>query len=375
MRKAVVLSTGLAMFSMFFGSGNLVFPIIVGQASEGHFLLSTLGILLTGVVVPFLGVAALMLFKGDQNAFFERLGGPAKFWFPLFALSIMGPFGVMARCITVAFASFQPLLPDLSLPLFSLVFCTIIFTLCFNRQKIVSRLGSILTPLLLLSLGAIGFFGLKNLSLPLAEPGHGFTAFKEGLFQGYQTMDLLASFFFSSFIIHALQTKTDEKSSLKTFFYAAMIAASLLSAIYFVLVMLGASYSNVLLNLAPEKMLIVIVHQALGPLAAPVVSVAVALACLTTAVVLASLYTDFLQKEVFKNRLSSLWALLITLAIGFSISTLNFSGIAAFLGPLLEAIYPALIIFTLLNIGFKLWGLKMIRMPVTAGLLLKLLWI
>lgn len=375
MRKAVVLSTGLAMFSMFFGSGNLVFPIIVGQSSQGHFLLSSLGILLTGVLVPFLGVAALMLFRGDQKAFFERLGKPATFWFPLFALSIMGPFGVMARCITVAFASFQPLLPDLSLPLFSLIFCAVIFAICFNKQKIVSRLGGILTPVLLLSLAAIGYFGLKNISLPSAEPGRSFAAFKEGLFQGYQTMDLLASFFFSSFIIRALQTKTDEKNSLRTFFYSSLIAGGLLSAIYFVLVMLGSTYSNMLINLSPEKMLIVIVHQALGPFAAPVVCIAVALACLTTAVVLASLYADFLHKEVSKERLGVIWSLLITLAIGFSISTLNFSGIAAFLGPILEAIYPALIVFTLLNIGFKLWGLKMIRMPVTVSLLLKLLWI
>ncbi len=375
MRNAVVLSTGLAMFSMFFGSGNLVFPIMVGQASDGHFLLSTLGILLTGVVVPFLGVGALMLFNGDQNAFFERLGKPATFWFPLFALSLMGPFGVMARCITVAFASCQSLIPFLNLPLFSLIFCSFIFLLCFNKQKIISRLGSLLTPFLLLSLAAIAFFGLKGLKLPVAEEGTGFVAFKEGLFQGYQTMDLLASFFFSTFIIQALRSKTDEKNSLKIFGYASLVAGGLLASIYFVLVTIGCTYSDVLVNLPPEKMLIVIVHKAIGSFAVPLVGIAVALACFTTAVVLASLFSDFLQKEVAKNRINSGWSMLITLAIGFSISTLNFSGIAAFLGPILEAVYPALIIFTILNIGFKLWGLKMVRMPVTMSLLLKLIWI
>lgn len=364
------------MFSMFFGSGNLVFPVLVGQSSQGHFLLASLGILLTGVLVPFLGAFALLLFKGDQKAFFERLGKPAAFWFPLFALGILGPFGVTARCITVAYASFEPFISNLNLPLFSLFFCSVIFLICLNKKKIISRLGTFLTPLLLLSLAAIGYFGLKDLSLPAASPGTSWLALREGIVQGYQTMDLLASFFFSSLIIKTLlHNQADEKTSLKAFFYASLIAAGLLSSIYFVLVLLGSSYAQALVNLSPETMLIVIVHKALGPFAAPIVALAVALACLTTALVLASLFADFLRKEICKERLNSKLALLITLLIAFSFSTLSFSGIAAFLGPILEAIYPALILFTLLNIGFKLWGLRMIRMPVTVSLILKLLWI
>lgn len=375
MKKSLVLSTGLAMFSMFFGSGNLVFPIIVGQSSEGHFLLATLGILLTGVLVPFLGAAALMLFKGDQNAFFERLGKPATFWFPLFALAIMGPFGVLARCITVAYASCEPLFTNLNLPFFSAIFCIAVFLISLNKDKILSRLGNLLTPVLLLSLAAIAYFGLKDFISPEALPEGRVAAFKEGLFQGYQTMDLLASFFFSTFIIKALFAKTEEKEALRVFCSSSLIAAGLLSSIYFVLVLLGSSYSSILVNLSPEKMLVVIVHRALGPFAAPVVSVAVALACLTTAIVLAALFADFLRKEVMKEKIGNQSSLLITLGIGFAVSTLNFSGIAAFLGPLLGVIYPSLIVFTILNIAFKLWGLKMIRMPVTVSFLLKLLWI
>jgi LIVCS family branched-chain amino acid:cation transporter len=65
-KKNIILSTGLAMFSMFFGSGNLVFPLLVGQMSSGHYLSATLGILLTGVLVPFLGILAMILFNGDS---------------------------------------------------------------------------------------------------------------------------------------------------------------------------------------------------------------------------------------------------------------------------------------------------------------------
>ena len=69
--KSLILATGLAMFSMFFGSGNLVFPLVVGQMSEGHFGLASLGILLTGVLVPFLGILAMLLFDGNSKVFLE----------------------------------------------------------------------------------------------------------------------------------------------------------------------------------------------------------------------------------------------------------------------------------------------------------------
>ncbi|EKE08422.1 MAG: hypothetical protein ACD_17C00172G0001, partial [uncultured bacterium] len=95
-KNRLVISTGLALFSMFFGSGNLVFPLVVGKTSQGHFNLGALGIFLTGVLVPFLGVLAMCLFNGCTKTFFGRMGRPAVFWFPLIALSLMGPFGVLA---------------------------------------------------------------------------------------------------------------------------------------------------------------------------------------------------------------------------------------------------------------------------------------
>lgn len=95
--KWFVVSTGFALFSMFFGSGNLVFPITVDQESEGHYLLAALGILFTGVVVPFLGVLGMMLYKGDIYSFFSCFGKKGTFLFSFLALALMGPFGVHFR--------------------------------------------------------------------------------------------------------------------------------------------------------------------------------------------------------------------------------------------------------------------------------------
>lgn len=375
--KSLVLSTGLAMFSMFFGSGNLVFPLVVGKMSGGHFGLGALGILLTGVFVPFLGVLAMLLFNGCTKTFFGRLGKPATFWFPLIALSLMGPFGVLARCVTVAHGAFKLMVPGTPLWIFSISSCSILFFLTIRKSRIVPLLGSILTPILLFSLAAIAGFGLKSMDLPTVTTGEGWASFKNGIFQGYQTMDLLAAFFFSVFIIKHLQEKkhrehNHNQHSLPIFFKASLIGASLLSAIYFVLVLLGAMYAPNLANVAPEDMLAHVAHASIGSWAAPVVCCAVVLACFTTSVVLTSLFADFLKKEIARDKIPSSVSLIITLGIAFFTSTLEFSGISGILGPILEVIYPALIVLTILSILHKLWGWSTVRIPIFITFLLKL---
>lgn len=371
----LVLSTGLAMFSMFFGSGNLVFPLVVGQTSDGYFGLATLGILLTGVLVPFLGILAMLLFNGDSTAFFGRLGKPAVFWFPLIALSLMGPFGVLARCITVAHGAFRLLLPDSSLWLFSFFSCALIFLMTIRKNRIVPLLGAVLTPFLLLSLFGIAIFGLASVDLPAAGSKGGASSFINGIFQGYQTMDLLAAFFFSAFVIKHLQNHKATQngaSPLPIFFKSSMIGAGLLSVVYFILVLLGAMYAPQLAHIPPQEMLGFVAQASLGPWAAPVVCIAVILACLTTAIVLTSLFADFLRKEVAKEKINPSTALAVTLLIAFFTSTLEFSGIAKILGPILEVIYPALIVLTVLSIFHKIWGWSSVRMPIAIAFLLKL---
>lgn len=375
----LILSTGFALFSMFFGSGNLVFPISVGQESAGHYLSASLGILLTGVLVPFLGVFGMMLYNGQISNFFSCFGKIGTFWFSLFALALMGPFGVLARCLTVAHGALQLLFPSLSLTAASLGMCAVIYILTLNKSKIVTVLGTYLTPFLLLSIGAIAFFGLTNGSLSEPVTASGFDAFKNGFFQGYQTMDLLAAFFFSTFILKYLQKASPQENgnsfSLNVFAKSALIGASILSLVYMALVTLGWIYAPQLSEHLPQEMLGRIAMEALGPLAAPCVCVALVLACLTTAMVLTTLFADFLRKEVTHEKIGNKTALLITLAISFFVSTLEFAGIAKFIGPILEAIYPALIVLTFVNIAHKMWGFKTSHWPVTMTLATKLLWL
>lgn len=375
----VILSTGFALFSMFFGSGNLVFPIAVGVESEGHYALASIGVLWTCVVFPLLGMFGMMLYKGSIHDFFGCFGKRGVFLFSLLALALMGPFGVLARCLTVIHGALLLLFPTIPLAVTSLTVCVIIFFLAANKNKIITILGTVLTPFLLLAIFAIAFFGLNQGTLVEAVNGSGLNAFKNGFFKGYQTMDLVASFFFSGFVIKHLYQATssgpDQESALKLFFRSSLIGAGLLYSVYFALVLLGWLYAPVLAQTPPQEMFGKIALESLGSMAAPCVCLAVIFACLTTAIALTSLFAEFLRHEVAHEKIGNKLSLFITLIIAFFVSNLEFSGIANFLAPILEAIYPALITLTAVNILCKLKGLQATHWPFTLTLVTKLYWI
>lgn len=374
---SLILSTGFALFSMFFGSGNLVFPLIVGKESGDHFALASLGICLTGVLMPFLGIWAMILCKGSTKVFFGSMGRYAPFLLTLGSLLLLGPCGVVPRCITVAYGSFHLLFPSSSSILFSFAACLLIYGVALKKDKIIGLLGVLLTPILLIALTTITICGLWFGSSPLPAASS-LESFQLGFLKGYHTMDLLAAFFFAAFVIKQLEKQAETnpgQSPLKIFFQSASVGAGLLAAIYFVLVWLGAAYAEQLQNIPPQEMLGVVAQHALGIYAAPIVCVAVTLACFTTAVVLATLFADFLRQQVAREKISQKLSLAITLIITFLISTLEFSGIAQFLAPILETIYPALIMLTLLNIGMVMMGMKKRRWPVLLVVLAKIGWV
>jgi LIVCS family branched-chain amino acid:cation transporter len=371
-KKSFALTTGFALFSMFFGSGNLVFPIAVGQVHANASLYAALGIILTGVLVPFLGVYGMSLFHGSTTRFFSSLGKHGPFWFSLLALSLMGPFGVMARCLTVAHGSIQLLLPEAGLVPTSLGLCAVIYACTSHKTRIVQLLGSYLTPVLLLSILGLTYMGLIHAPAQLSTD-FSWSALKEGFLKGYQTMDLLAAFFFSKFIIQHLDTLfPGEKHRLqkqRTLFMASCLGAGLLAVVYLFMVLLGSIFSESLAAVPAEEMIGKIALMTLGQYAGPLLCVLVVLACLTTAIVLTSLFAHFVNEKIFHYKLGESNSLILTLLIGFLVSTLDFAGIAAFIGPILEFSYPALIVLTLVNIAHKKWQTPLSHWPATITLL------
>ncbi|MDF3034025.1 MAG: hypothetical protein K0R76_979 [Alphaproteobacteria bacterium] len=373
-----VLTAGFAMFSMFFGSGNLVFPLLVGKESLHQYPMAIAGLLVSAVLIPFLGLVSIILFDGNHQAYFNRLGKVPAFLLIAVILMLIGPFGVVPRCITLAYGGFHLIYPALSITPFSLLFCLTIVGLIWSKNRVVNIIGLFLTPFKLGGIVILILFGLWFGEEPVQGGLSSGESFKNALFTGYQMMDLMAAFFFSSTIVYYLRShlsaEEDPKVLIKMSIGASLIGAFLLSVVYIGFVWLGAKYAPYLQDAQPEHLLVAIGGHALGHFAKPVIAVILAVGCLATAVILSTLFVDFLQEDVAKGRLGRPRAIFITMAVTFTVSLLGFSKLMILLGKILDIAYPALIALAIMNILSKLtpyngtrwafWGI----LGVSAGL-------
>src|ERR1700727_336927 len=105
--KSEAISIGIAMFSMFFGAGNIIYPLAVGQYAGDKNLFAMLGLILTAAVMPIAGVIAMILFDGNYRQFFGRLGRIPGFLLALIIISLLGPLGSAPRCIALSYSTIK----------------------------------------------------------------------------------------------------------------------------------------------------------------------------------------------------------------------------------------------------------------------------
>lgn len=345
---------GFAMFSMFFGSGNLVFPLMIGVEAQGAYHYAAMGLLLTGVLVPFLGLIGMLFSSGNRHVFFAPLGSNIGFLITLIMLCLLGPFAVVPRCTIVAHGGFSLIAPDVKPSIYNAVFLLATMAMAWKKTRIIDIIGTYLTPLLLGGIVLIIVCGLMIAPPPILSTQSPQTAFLSGISQGYQTMDLLAAFFFSAttvaFIAKHLKTHDDKKKLESYGITACLIGAFLLATIYIGFVALGAKFSPVLLNVTPEKILVVIAVKALGEFALPIAATVIGLACLTTAAILTSLFVDFIFEDIVRKKLSRTVVLSLTIFLSYSLSLIGFGPLAKWIVAIVSYVYPALIVFTSLEI-------------------------
>lgn len=347
------IAIGLAMFSMFFGAGNIIFPLAIGHYAQDKTLFAIIGLLITAVAIPFTGLIAIVLFDGSYKKFFSSLGKIPGFLMALCIITLLGPLGSTPRCIALAYSTFKMAAVDISPFLFNAIACGIIFIFAYQKKRIMDWLGYFLTPLLLVSLAYIIFKGLLTGDSMQGSEKDSFAIFLHGLKEGYNTMDLLAAFFFSSMIVASLKEtlKKDQSSSLLgAAIQATLIGASLLALTYVGFSYVASYHSQELDIQGIDQLLGAITLKVMGPMAGIWVCMAIALTCLTTAIALSNVFAEYVRKELFMEKISYPVALSGTLILTFIVANLEFTGISAFLGPILEVCYPILIALTLYNL-------------------------
>ncbi|MBS0646978.1 MAG: branched-chain amino acid transport system II carrier protein [Verrucomicrobia bacterium] len=344
-------TAGLAIFAMFFGAGNIIFPLVLGKCALNQTPWALLGLLLTAVVVPFVGLWAMFCYKGQIGIFFSRLGKIPGFCIACLTIALLGPLGSAPRCLALAYSTLSMSIPGLSLIGFSAVACLLIFLFVYRKNKLLQLLGYVLSPFKIILLVVIMIKGLAeapHLNL-ISSQSAGWHLW-HGLKEGYNTMDLLAAFFFAPVILGSLARSYQGPSLERFVLKASVIGAVLLAVVYVGFCYLAYLYAPILEGVPSDRLLATIAIQILGSYAGLIMGLTISIACLTTAIALIAAFVAFLHQEVLKEKVAYLPLLILSLLATFAVAILKFQGIACFLSPVLQVCYPVLMILTLYNL-------------------------
>nr|WP_079269179.1 branched-chain amino acid transport system II carrier protein [Streptococcus suis] len=376
--------TGLLLFGMFFGAGNLIFPPALGVLSGENFWPAILGFVVSGV-----GIAVIALIVGTLNPKgyvheISRKISPAFATIYLVALYLaIGPFFAIPRTATTSFEiGIAPLLGDANLGLWLFGFTALYFVAAYlialNPSQILNSIGRILTPvfaILIVILVVLGIvkYGSTN-PLPAADAYSAGRAFGTGFIEGYNTLDALASIAFSVVAVNTLKQLgfSSKKEYVSTIWSVGFVVALAFSALYVGLAFLGNHFpvpADVLASKEIHKGVYVLSQatQAIfGPSAQIFLAAMVIVTCFTTTVGLIVSSGEFFA-ERFSRFNYKVYATLFTL-IGFGIANLGLSKIIAFSIPVLLILYPITICIILITIVNKFVPLSTYGMQLTVGL-------
>ncbi|MAO16273.1 branched-chain amino acid transport system II carrier protein [Muricauda ruestringensis] len=351
--KKSLTVTAFALFSLFFGAGNLVLPPLLGFKSGHLWWLVALGFCISGALVPILGIVAHAKLQGTLFDFAKKVSPSfsVAYCYLIYAIAIALPSPRTAS-VTHEMA-IQPFWGSSSL-LTSLIYFMLVFVFAINRTKVLDALGKILTPGILIILLIIIMTAIFTLDFDFV-PSDMIQPFSSGILEGYQTFDAIGAVVVGAVIIISVNIKEKSASyeeKRRLIRRAGLWAGAGLFLVYGGLILTGALFGNSFDNeITRTALLRGISTKTLGETANLLLSILVSLACFTTAVGIVTGTSDFIKGR-FND---SLWAYRITAFIGCVLGVLigqfDVGYIITVAVPALMFIYPITIILILLNVS------------------------
>lgn len=348
---------GFALFAMFFGAGNLIFPPYLGVVSGEHWMLGFSGFIIADVGLALLAILAAAKCDGDISRVLSRSGKTLSVILATAIMICLGPLLAIPRTGATTFEmGMQPIFGGFSPILFSIIFFGLTLVLTIKPSKVVDIIGQYLTPALLVALIFLIIVGIVSPLGNLNEPATIDAIFAEGIGQGYQTMDPLGAIALSAVVIMSLVQKgyTEESDKIKLTLRAGLVAGVALIIVYGGLTYLGSSVAHQFKGVNPSDinqtaLIVSITEQLLGQPGKIVLAIIVALACLTTSIGLVSATAQYFTK--LSNGKVKYETIVIAVCI-FSAVVANFgvSTIIKFSAPILSIIYPATIVLVLMTL-------------------------
>ncbi|MEI3547660.1 MAG: branched-chain amino acid transport system II carrier protein [Adlercreutzia sp.] len=308
------LVVGLALFAMFFGAGNLIFPPYLGMESGELWPLGLACFVFFDVVVSCVGVFAINNAGGSILSIQNALGKKAGLALNTAAILCVGMLIAPPRCAATTFEmAIAPWFGDaIGLLPFSVAFFAVVLLLTLKPTRIIDVVGKVLTPLLVAGIVVMVIAGIVNPLGPVGAPETD-TVVADGVLAGYQTMDILAVVGFSILVQESVRAAGygEKRDQMRVTARASLVACVLLAVIYGGLTYLGATSASVVPHTVSQAELItMIVWKLMGEAGVAVLGIVVGLACLTTAIGLCGATADYVER-ITMRRVSYRAALII----------------------------------------------------------------
>lgn len=373
----VLIATGMMLFALFFGAGNLIFPAALGQQAGDVMWPAVFGFLITGVGLPLAGVVAMGLSGArDLQELSSRVNPLFGLLFTVALYLAIGPLFAIPRTGSVAYElGMTYWLPEGNRKPyeigFLLAFFGIALWLALNPGKLVDRIGKILTPLLLLAMGVLIVVTFISPMGPpqMAQGDYVAQPFVTGFLAGYETMDALAALVFGILVLQAVRQAGISENSrvVKATFTAGMVAALLLAIVYVCIARMGAMSVEKLglLDNGAQVLSGVAAHY-YGAWGAALLGVMVFLACMTTAVGLIAACAAYFHRLLPRVGYRSL--ALVFAVISFIVASAGLNAILSAAVPVLVFLYPLTIMLVVLAFGQAWFGWGPLVWQIAMGL-------
>lgn len=352
--------TSLALFSMFFGAGNLIFPPMLAVEAGDNFWPAILGFLGTGALLPVLAVIAIALSGANVRDLAQRAGSVFGLLFPILAYLSIGAFYALPRTGAVSMeTAITPLFGvsgTAATGVFSVIFFGVALALSWNPTRIMDTMGKFLVPALVVLLVVMIVVSLTRWDAAPAAPAEQYAegAFTAGLLEGYLTMDSIAALAFAIVVISNLKNKGFDGPSLVGGTVKAGVGAGVMLALIYLglggigrVIPNGAGYENGAGLLADAS------NLTMGTAGQIVFSLIVLLACLTTATGLITATSEYFSEQFGGSY--RMWAIIFTVwSMIFATQGLSF--IMTIAAPVIGFLYPpaiALIFVILIEPAFR----------------------
>ncbi|MBS6184036.1 MAG: branched-chain amino acid transport system II carrier protein [Clostridium celatum] len=351
MRDSIVV--GFALFSMFFGAGNLIFPPSLGNKLGDQYLLGIIGFVLTGVGLPLLAILACSKGNGTFEGITNKIGHKFTLILTTVLFIAIGPLLAIPRTAATTFEiSILPLFPTWSPIIVMAVYFLINLFFVLRRSSIIDTLGKFLTPALIVILTIVIVKGIMD---PIGEmvPTGATNILSTSLLEGYQTMDALAALLFAGVITSSIVEKGYKGTEVKSVLLkASAIAVIGLAFVYGGLTFIGAHTVNLVdSGISNTSLLVFIANKILGTFGLVLIGAAIGLACLTTSIGLLTAGSTFFEKVTNGKVSYKVNAIVISL-ISYVIACQGVDKIVKLSVPILNVLYPVaitIIVVTMLN--------------------------